>query len=100
MIRSLQESLERSNIRNSRTTATGWHTIAKLIARAVNSTPLGLYYHQTGGQNPLLRVLTPNNLKLITMSDRAPVGLFNIPNKPEDIIDKCGIMPGLSNTCP
>ena len=68
--------------------ATGWQTIAKLIERAVNSTPLGFYYHQTGGQNPLLRVLTPNNLKLITMSDRAPVGLFNIPNKPEDIIDK------------
>ena len=29
---------------------------------------------------PLLRVLTPNCLKLNTSSDRAPVGMFSVPN--------------------
>ena len=33
-----------------------------------------------------LRVLTPNYLKLITTSDRAPVGLFTMPDCPDDII--------------
>ena len=83
----MQQSLERSEIRNSRCTATGWQTIAKAIERTVNSIPIGFYHHQSGGQNPLLRVLTPNSLKLVTTSDRAPVGLFNIPNGPTDIME-------------
>ena len=61
-IKMLQESLTRSNIRNSRATATGWQTIAKTIEREVNSVPLGYLYHQ-GTENPLLRVLTPSLLK-------------------------------------
>ena len=36
----------------------------------------------------MLRVLTPNSLKLITTSDRAPVGLFDIPDAPADLMDK------------
>ena len=86
-IHMLQQSLERSQIRNSRCTATGWQTVAKLIEREVNSIPIGFYYHQSGGSNELLRILTPNSLKLVTNSDRAPVGLFNIPNNPLDIME-------------
>ena len=84
----LQQSLERSEIRNSRCTATGWMCIMKLIERSVNSIPIGYLYHQSGGSNPLLRILTPNNLKLITTGDRAPVGLFNIPDKAGGIMEK------------
>ena len=83
----LQQALERSGIRNSRCTATGWMCIAKLIERSVNSIPIGYLYHQSGGNNALLRILTPNNLRLITTGDRSPAGIFTIPDKPEDIID-------------
>ena len=85
-IHMLQESLERSQIRSSRCTALGWQTIGKAIERIVNSIPLGYLYHDSGGHKPLLRVLTPNYLKLITTSDRAPVGLFTMPDCPDDII--------------
>ena len=61
--------------------------IMKLIERQVNSIPIGYLYHQAGGNNALLRILSPNNLKLITMGDRAPVGIFNIPDKPGDIME-------------
>merc|ERR1719233_2627379 len=83
----LQQALERSGIRNSKCTATGWMCIAKLIERTVNSIPIGYLLHQAGGNNALLRILTPNNLRLITTGDRAPAGIFNIPDKPEDIIE-------------
>merc|ERR1719233_2650572 len=83
----LQQALERSGIRNSRCTATGWMCIAKLIERSVNSIPIGYLYHQSGGNNALLRILMPNNLKLITTGDRAPAGIFSIPDKPEDIME-------------
>ena len=83
----LQQSLERADFRNSRCTATGWMCIMKLIERQVNSIPIGYLYHQAGGNNALLRILSPNNLKLITMGDRAPVGIFNIPDKAGDIME-------------
>ena len=93
-IRMLQESLQRSEIRNSRCTATGWQTISKAIEHEVNSVPLGFLYHH-GSANPLLRVLCPNLLKKSTYTDRAPKGLFSIPNSPQDLmtnIDKTYMM--------
>ena len=84
-IRMLQDSLQRSEIRKSRCTATGWQTICKAIEHEVNSVPLGFLHHQ-GSANPLLRILCPNLLKKCTYTDRAPKGLFSIPNSPEDIM--------------
>ena len=47
-IQMLQKSLKQSEIRNSRCTATGWQTIAKLVEHAVNSIPIGFLNHQAG----------------------------------------------------
>ena len=86
-IRMLQESLERSDMKNSRCTATGWQTICKAIEHEVNSVPMGFLYHQ-GSANPLLRILCPNLLKNSTFTDRAPKGLFSIPNAAEDLMTR------------
>ena len=84
----LQQSLEYSEIRlSSRCTSLGWHTLGKLLEREVNSVPLGYLYYEVGGQNPLLKILTPNCLKLITTSDRAPVGPFTLPDSAAGIMD-------------
>ena len=87
-IKMLQESFERAQFRKSKVTQTGWQTLMKVIERYVNSIPIGYLFHQTGGNNPLLRILSPNSLRLITCGDRAPVGLFNIPDKANDLTDK------------
>ena len=87
-IHMLQQSLEQSEIRlHSRCTSLGWQTLGKLLEREVNSVPLGYLHHEAGGQNPLLRILTPNCLKLITNSDRAPVGPFTLPDSAAGILD-------------
>ena len=83
-IRMIQQSLERSEIRNSRCTSTGWQTIAKLIEREVNSVPLG-YLHHHGAANPLMKILCPALLKNGTYSDRSPKGMFQIPDHVEAI---------------
>ena len=83
----LQESLERSELKNTATSATGWMTVGKMIERNVNSIPLGYLFHGSGGNNPILRILSPNSLRLITASDRAPVGLFDIPHSVNDLLD-------------
>ena len=61
--------------------------VAKLIERTVNSIPIGYLFHQFGGDIALLRILTPNNLRLITTGDKVPTGIFAIPDKPEDIME-------------
>ena len=69
--------------------AAGWETIAKAIEHEVNSVPLGFLYHQ-GTANPLLCVLCPNLLKNSTFTDRAPKGLFSIPDSAEDMMTNIG----------
>ena len=83
-IRMIQQSLARSELRNSRCTSTGWQTIAKLIEREVNSVPLG-YLHHHGAANPLMKILCPALLKNGTYSDRSPKGIFQIPDHVEAI---------------
>ena len=53
----LQESLKRSDLRNTATTATAWMTVGKSIEHDMNSIPIGYLYHATGGKNPLLQIL-------------------------------------------
>ena len=50
----LQESLERSDLRNSATTTTAWMTVRKSIKPCMNSIPIGYLSHGTGGNNLLL----------------------------------------------
>ena len=52
--------------------------MAKLIERTLNSIPIGYFLHQTGPTNTLFQILTPNRLRLILSSNRAPIGLFKI----------------------
>ena len=56
------------------------------MEREVNSVPLG-YLHHHGNANPLLRVLCPSLLKNGTVTDRAPRGLFSIPDSPADMTE-------------
>ena len=88
-IRSLQDSLSQSEIKNSRCTATGWMTIGKAIEHEANDVPLGyLYDNSSGDSNPVLRLLRPNSLKGFGLADRAPKGMFTIPNSPKDMMTK------------
>lgn len=86
-IKMIQECLNRSGLRGQRMHSLGWQTLAKTLEHEVNSIPLGYLHHQTDA-GPLLRVLTPNSLKINTSSNRAPSGLFTIPDTPMGLMDK------------
>ena len=82
----LQESFEKSEFKTSQCTALGWTCVAKLLECQVKSVPIGYFLHETGVTNPLLRILTPNSLRLISLSDQSPVGMFDIPGKAADMV--------------
>ena len=62
-------------------------TVGKSIERHVNSIPIGYLHNGIGGNNPLLHILSPNSLKLITAGDRAPVSLFDISQGVDEILE-------------
>ena len=86
-IKMIQESLERSSIKKEKLHSLGWQTVAKLVEREVNSIPLGYLHHETD-MGVLLRVLSPNCLKLNTSSDRAPAGVFSVPRTAASMMKK------------
>ena len=64
-------------------------TIGKAMEREVNSIPIGFLYDKSNVDgNPLLRILSPSSLKGMNASDRAPRGLFTIPDLPEEHFNK------------
>lgn len=88
-IRLIQESIKSSGMMKSRTTYSGWQTIAKLVEREINETPMGYLNSKISEESaPLLRLLTPSSLRLQTRTDRAPRSTFRIPNHPKDLMGK------------
>ena len=88
-IKMIQDSLARTPVKVERLHSLGWQTLAKLVEHEVNSVPLGYLHHQTH-HGPLLRILSPNALKLNTASNRAPCAIFEIPGKAGNLFTKIG----------
>ena len=61
--------------------------MAKTVEHEVNSIPLGYLTHKEDNA-PLLRILTPNFLRLNAGANRAPSTLFSIPNDSGDLMDR------------
>ena len=87
VIRSLRESMEAADVRTQRLTATGWQTVAKGIENAYNNLPLGCYYRRSLENVSVLKILTPNLLRG-KVSTRSPVGLFEVTNDVNRMMDK------------
>ena len=83
-IKMLQEAFERSEMKMYRLTGIGWQTLSKRIEHDVNSIPLGYLTHREDCA-PMLRVLTPNFLKLNAGANRSPSTLFTLPDNTSDL---------------
>ena len=83
-IKMLQEAFERSDLKMFRLHGLGWQTLAKRIEHDVNSIPLGFLNHREDCA-PMLRILTPNFLKLNAGSNRSPCNLFSLPETGSDL---------------
>ena len=84
-IRMVQESFDRSGMKGFKLTGLGWQTVAKRLEHDCNSIPLGYLSHREDTA-PLLRILTPNFLKLNAGANRSPSTLFTLPSGSTDIM--------------
>ena len=59
--------------------ATGLQTLLKIIENQYNNIPLGYHYHQDQDNTPLLKLLTPNMLRVGRINSRSLDGPIRLP---------------------
>ena len=72
--------------------ATGVQTLASLIANDINNIPLGYAYGRDENNSPLLRLLSPNMLRLGRNNGRALDGPIRLPTGTREVmvnVEKC-----------
>ena len=68
--------------------ATGLQTFAKLVENQMNNLPLGFSFENSDNNTPLLKIITPNMLRLGRLNSRALQGPLRLPSGPRDMMNK------------
>ena len=88
VIRSVQESFEDCGLQKTIIHATGLQTLCKLVENQYNNLPLGYHYDRDSDNSPLLRILTPNMLRVGRVNKRAMDGPIRMPKSRLEILTK------------
>ena len=78
-IRTVQDSLAEAGLYSKRLHATGLQTLLKLIENQLNNLPIGYTYGRDQDNTPLLKMLTPNQLRVGRSNERALDGPMRMP---------------------
>ena len=84
VIRSVQESFNDCGLLTKRYNATSLQTLAKLVENQYNNLPLGYHHHETAGGNPVLKMISPNHLRMGKLNTRVLDGPMRLPKHRED----------------
>ena len=87
-IKVAQRGLNVSGAGSSRLHATGFQTLCKMIENDMNNTPVGLTSGRTESNSPLLKLLSPNMMRLGRINSRNPIGPFKLPSGPKSMLDR------------
>ena len=79
IIRTIQESMDECGLKQKILHATGLQTLLKIIENQYNNIPLGYHYHQDQDNTPLLKLLTPNMLRVGRINSRSLDGPVRLP---------------------
>ena len=61
-------------------------TVAKLVESHLNSLPLGYSYGRTADNTPILKIITPNMMKIGRLNDRTLTGPVRFPSGPKGLM--------------
>ena len=87
-IKTIKESFAKMSLENHRLHATGLATFCKLVESNINSTPLGYSYGRDAGNNGILKIITPNILRMGRINSRSLTGPIKYPKGPSDFLKK------------
>ena len=87
-IRTVQEAFKKIDLENMRIHSTGLQTLAKLVENAQNNLPLGFSFGRDATNTDLLKILTPNMLRLGRLNSRSLAGPIKLPKGPKGMMDR------------
>ena len=88
VIRTLQESMEEAGLRNQRLTATGLQTLCKLVENDHNNLPLGFKFDRDQDNTEVLKLITPNMLRMGRINTRALSGPLRLPHGASEMVER------------
>ena len=88
IIRSLQESLEECGLKSQKLSATGLQTLAKLVENDYNNLPAGFKYDRDQDNTEVLKILTPNMMRMGRINTRALSGPLRLPAGSSEMVDR------------
>ena len=87
-IRAIQESLNECGLKNMRLHATSLQTLMKLVENQLNNLPLGFSFGRDQDNTPLLKMLSPNMLRVGRSNERALDGPMRLPNSASEMLNQ------------
>ena len=87
-IKTAQEIFEKSDFANKRLHTTGLQTLAKLTENMMNNTPYGFSYARGKDNNKLMKLITPNMMRMGRVNSRNLSGPIKLPKGPTTMMKK------------
>ena len=88
MIRSIQQGLDDSGLKQEKLHATGLQTLCKIVENAYNSLPIGYSYDRDQDNTEVLKMICPNMLKMGHKNQRQLDGPIRLARGTRDLLDK------------
>jgi hypothetical protein len=82
----IQTGLRKIGVEKERLHATGLQTFLKLVECDMNSCPFGVTMGRSEHNSPLLKLISPNQMRIGRINARTPAGPFKLPSGPKDMI--------------
>ena len=87
-IKAVQECFNKMDLKSVRLHATGLQTFCKLIENHLNNIPLGYSFSRDLNNSPILKIISPNVMKIGRINSRCIDGPLRLPSGPKDFIKK------------
>ena len=87
LIKTIQENFEECGLKFKRIHSLGWQTFSKLAENSVNNVPIGFSYGRQQENSELLKIITPNMLKIGRINSRALHGPIRFPVNRKELLD-------------
>ena len=87
-LRTIGEMFDKIELSKKRLHATGLQTFCKLVENEINNTPIGYSYGRDSNNTPILKIITPNMMKIGRLHSRSLSGPMKYPSGPQDYLKK------------
>ena len=87
VIRSIQETFLDYKLKQKRLHSMGWQTFCKLAENAYNNLPIGFSYSRYQDNTELVKILTPNMLRVGKLNSRALQGPIRLPVSKKELLE-------------